>query len=310
MKKILASLIFCFATNLLAQTKETITLVLPGSAANSMTPLTLKMIDKANEQQNKYTFIAEFKPGGNGTVGMKYMDISPMNRVVGVAPAFVENARSGVINENDYIPIHAAGDVCWAVITNVGDTRRGIESLSSLKGKEILVGGTGYGNAAHITSLLLAEKYGFKVKYVVFKSNLEAVINMVGDNGINMALESVRTFEQMKAKQPKLQMLGFNCPSRTDQAPELRTLREQGISAPTIWNLTMANRAMPEEKRKEIGLILETATKAIGPKEFFETAGLVSPLFRGVKVEDFARDRINLQKELVKRFEKEIEASK
>jgi tripartite-type tricarboxylate transporter receptor subunit TctC len=310
MKKLFASIIVFFAATVTAQTKEIITVVIPASPAQSSTPLTQKMIDRANDQQTKYTFVAEFKPGGNGTVGMKYMDLSPTNRVVGVAPAFIENARSGLINENDYVPIHAAGDVCWAVITNVGDSRRGVESLSDLKGKEIIVGGTGYGNAAHITSLLLAEKYGFKVKYVVFKSNFEAVVNMVGDNGVNMALESIKTYEQFKSKQPKLQMLGFNCPQRSDQAPDLRTLREQGINAPTIWNLTMANRAMPEEKRKEIGAILEAATKSIGPKEFSDIAGLFPPVFRGIRPEVFANDRINLQKELVRRFEKEIEASK
>ncbi len=310
MKKIFLTLITALSFNAWAQKPEYITIVVPAAASQSSTPLTLKLADKANLIQSKYHFLVEFKPGGNGAIGLKYMDQSPMDRISGIAPSFIENAKSGLIKENDYVPVAASGDVCWAVITNVGDTKRGVASLADLKGKEITVGGTGYGNAAHLTSLMLAERYGFRVKYIVFKANFDAVVNMVGDNGINMALESINTYNQFKDKQPKLQMLGFNCASRSDQAPELKTLREQGINAPMIFNITMANKAMPEEKRKEISSILAQATMAIGAKEFADVAGLYPPVFRNVSAEDFAQRRIGLMKSLVTKYEKEIEASK
>ncbi len=310
MKKILLTLITALSFNAWAQKPETITIVVPAAASQSSTPLTLKLADKANLIQSKYNFQIEFKPGGNGVLGLKYMDLSPTDRISGIAPAFIENAKSGMIKESDYVPVAASGDVCWAVITNVGDAKRGVASLADLKGKEITVGGTGYGNAAHITSLMLAEKYGFKVKYVVFKANFDAVVNMVGDNGINMALESINTYNQFKEKQPKLQMLGFNCATRTDQAPELKTLREQGINAPMVFNITVANKAMPEEKRKEISSILGQATMAIGPKEFADVAGLYPPVFRNISPDDFFTRRVGLMKELVAKYEKQIEASK
>jgi tripartite-type tricarboxylate transporter receptor subunit TctC len=310
MKKILLTLITALSFSAWAQRSENITIVVPAAASQSSTPLTLKLADKANLIQSKYNFLIEFRPGGNGVIGLKYMDLSPMDRISGVAPSFVENAKNGLIKESDYVQVHAAGDVCWAVITNVGDAKRGVASLADLKGKEITVGGTGYGNAAHITSLMLAEKYGFKVKYVVFKANFDAVVNMVGDNGINMALESINTYHQFKEKQPKLQMLGFNCGSRSTQAPDLKTLREQGINAPMIFNATLANKVMPEEKRKEISAILAQATLAIGPKEFADIAGLYPPVFRNVSVDDFFTRRVNLMKDLVAKYEKEIEASK
>ena len=223
--------------------RETITMVIPGTASVSTNTVIMKMIARANELQNKYNFVIEFKPGGNGVVAIKYMDLSPQNRIVGVAPAFIENARTGLINENDYVAIHAPGDVCWALITNVGDTRRGVASLEDLRGKSVTVGGTGYGNAAHITSLMLAEKYGFQVKYIVFKSNFDAVVNMVGNHGINMALEGINVYNQFKDKNPALQILGFNCVARSDSMPELRTLREQGFDAPIIFNITKIGRA-------------------------------------------------------------------
>lgn len=310
MKKLLTALSFIASLSSWANARETITVITPAAASQSSTPLSLKMIDRANEMQSKYNFVADFKPGGNGVLALKHMDASPQNRVSIIAPAFIENAKSGAIDEDDYVPISAGGDVCWAVIANVGDSRRGIDSLADFKGREITVGGTGFGNAAHITSLMLAEKYGFRVKYVVFKANFDAVVNMVGNNGVNMALESINTYNQFKEKQPKLQMLGFNCTVRSSQAPELKTLREQGINAPMVFNITLANRAMPEEKRREVGQILTRSIEVIGAKEFADIAGLYPPVFRGVSAEEFARRRISLQKELVKRYEKEIEASK
>jgi hypothetical protein len=77
-----------------------------------------------------------------------------------------------------------------------------------------------------------------------------------------------------------------------------------------VFNITVANKAMPEEKRKEISAILSQATMAIGPKEFADVAGLYPPIFRNVSVEDFFTRRIGLMKELVVKYEKEIEASK
>jgi len=310
MKKLLVTLFAVLSFSAWAQKPENITMVIPAAASQSSTPLVLKLLDKANLIQSKYFFTPEFKPGGNGILGLKYMDASPQDRISGIAPAFIENARSGMINEADYVPVHAAGDVCWAVITNVGDSKRGVASLADLKGKEVVVGGTGFGNAAHITSLMLAEKYGFKVRYIVFKANFDAVVNMVGDNGVNMALESINTYNQFKEKQPKLQMLGFNCVSRSEQAPELKTLREQGINAPMIFNMTVANKSMPEQRRKEIASVLAQATMAIGPKEFNDVAGLYPPIFRGIDHEEFFTRRIGLMKSLVKKYEKEIEASK
>lgn len=310
MKKIIASLVLAACTLVHADTRENITFVIPAGANQSFNPLILKILDRANDQQTRYQFTPEFKPGANGSLGLKHMDASPQNRVAIATPAFVENVRSGLVNESDYVPIHALGDICMAVITNIGDGAQGTASLASLRGTEISVGGVGFGNVTHITSLLLGEKYGIRVKYVVFKSNLDAVVNMVGNNGINMALEPISTYHQFRERQPRLQMLGYNCAVRNEQAPELKTLREQGIDAPTIFNVTMANRAMPEEKRREIGRILDDATRSIGAREFAERAGIFPPVFRNISADEFARRRINLQRDMVKKFDREIESSK
>ena len=95
MKKLLVTLFAVLSFSAWAQKPENITMVISASASQSSTPLVLKLLDKANLIQSKYFFAPEFKPGGNGVLGLKYMDASPQDRIAGIAPAFIENAKSG-----------------------------------------------------------------------------------------------------------------------------------------------------------------------------------------------------------------------
>ena len=310
MKNLLAAVVAGFLMVSAQAKQEIITVVIGAGPTQSNVPLIQKTLEEANKLQNKYLFVPEFKPGAQGVIAARYMDQDPKNRISGIAPSFVENVKAGHLKEEDYVPVFAQGDACWAVVTNVGDTKRGLASLADIRGQEIIVGGTGFGNAAHITSLMLAERYGFKVKYIVFKSNYDGLINMVGNNGVNMVLERVVNYQQFKEKQPKLQILGINCGQRVDDMPEVRTVREQGFNTPTIFQMTIANRAMPAERRKEIGDILNRAQVVIGKKTMIDMADLLAPQFEGVTTEEYFRSRISIMKTLTTKYEKQIEASR
>lgn len=286
---------------------ETITIVSGASPTHSGTASLQQSVREANALQEKYNFVIEFKPGGQGVIALSTMDASPHNKIAGIAPAFINNIEFGLIKEENYLPVSAQGDACWAVITNIGNTDQGIDSLAEMKGKEVFVGGTGIGNAAHLTSLILAEKYGFKVNYVVFKSNYDGLVNMVGNNGINLVLERVASYKQFKLKQPNLQILGINCTSRIQDMPEIKTLKEQGLDTPMIFNLFVANKDMPADKRKEIGAILDAGQKVVGKQKMLELSDLMAPQFDNVSIGDFFRDRVNLIKQLTLRFKDKVQ---
>ena len=99
----------------LALATETIKVYSPYSPSHSGTPAMYKIIDKANASQSIYKFVMEFKPGGNQIIAVKSLDA---NSLAIIAPSFVENVESGKLNEKDYIPVHALGNACWAVIAN------------------------------------------------------------------------------------------------------------------------------------------------------------------------------------------------
>ncbi len=294
MKKILTMLML-LASNAFAV--ETIKIYSPYSPGHSGTPALLKIVDRANADQKIYKFVVEFKPGGNQIIAVKSIDDSGLAII---APAFIENVESGKLNEKDYAPVYAFGDACWAVITN-----------KPLEGaKEFVVGGVGYGNAAHLTALALGEKHKFNVRYVVFRSNNDALVNMAGDNGVEFVIDKYEGYEALKTKNPKMRMVAASCPARLPQEPKIKTLKEQGVDAPYIFNIVIASKEMSEGRRKAIGLILDKATQEIGKEEIFKLSAQRPPLFDGVSTEQFYEKSISLVRNLQTKYRKQIEDAK
>jgi tripartite-type tricarboxylate transporter receptor subunit TctC len=305
MKKILAVVMTALTITGSALAREIITIKSPYSPSHSGTPAMFRIIDEANRSQDRYRFILEFKPGGEQIIAVKNMDESPTNSLAIVAPKYVEHLASKKLNRDDYVPVYALGDACWAVITNVGDETQGVASLRGTK--ELVVGGVGFGNAAHLTALQLAEKYQFQVLYVPFKSNFDALILMAGDGSVNMVLDRVSSYQQFKAKNPNLKMLAMSCPTRHPDAPSVRTLKEQGIQAPYVFNIVVANRAMPDARRQELSAILEKATQTVGQKTIQQLSDMHPPVFNNQSVTVYYQESLALVDTLLARHKNKID---
>lgn len=295
MKKVLAFICWTFLT--LGVAAETIRVYSPYSPAHSGTPALMRVIDQANASQNIYKFIVEFKPGGNQIISVRSLNENSLSII---APAFVENVDSGKLNENNYVPVYALGDACWAVITN----------KRLVGASEVVVGGVGFGNASHLTALALGEKYKFKIRYIIFKSNNDALINMAGNNGIEFVIDRYESFQGLHTKNPKLNVVAASCPSRLPQAPTVKTLKELGITAPYIFNIVVASTEMPAARRLAIGKILDEATVAVGPKEIYNISAMRPPVFDGITAQEFYQTSVNTVRLNQKKYRTQIENSK
>jgi tripartite-type tricarboxylate transporter receptor subunit TctC len=295
-KKFIALVLISLSASAFAKT-ETIKIYSPYSPGHSGTPALLRIVDQANADQNIYKFLVEFKPGGNQMIAVRSID---ENSLAIIAPAFVENVESGKLNEKDYVPVYAFGDACWAVVTNKPLTGQ----------KEFVVGGVGFGNAAHLTALALGEKFNFGVRYIVFRSNNDALVNMAGDNGVEFVIDKYEGYEGLRTKNPKMRMVAASCPARLPQEPKIKTLKEQGIDAPYIFNIVVAGKEMSEGRRKAIGMILDRATITVGKEEIFKLSAQRPPIFDGVTAEQFYEKSISLVRNLQSKYRKQIEESK
>jgi tripartite-type tricarboxylate transporter receptor subunit TctC len=279
---------------------EVISIASPYNPSHSGTTALRLVVDEANKQQNKYRFIIEFKPGGQQILAVQHMDQNPQSRLSVIAPSFVENTTNGKLNFESYAPVYSLGDACWAVITN-----------TDLKtAKDLTIGGVGVGNSTHLTALELAEKYKFEVNYVVFKSNFDALILMAGDNSVNLVIDRPSSYEQFKDRNPRMQIQAMSCPTRHPNYPNIKTLREQGILSPYIWNIIVANKEMPISKREELGKILNTATTTVGYAKIHELSDMSPPIFNKISAEAHYKTSIQTVSNLLNKHHKSIDAIK
>jgi len=290
--KILLILILTFYSSL-ATSIEIIKIYSPYSSSHSGTPALLKIIEEANNNQKKYKFLLEFRPGGNQIIAVNSLN---ENDLAIIAPAYVDHISTGKLNQDNYVPIFALGDACWAVIIN-----------KPIQGQnEFTVGGVGYGNASHLTALALGEKFKFNIRYIIFRSNNDALINMVGNNGIELVIDRYESFKIFKDKNPKLEMIAASCPIRLTQEPNIKTLKEMGLDVPYIFNIIISLKTMPIDKRKELQDIFLTATNKIGEKELFKLSAIRPPQFDNITTEDFYKKSIETVKKLQIRYKNHL----
>jgi hypothetical protein len=290
MKYLLSLLLFVVST----VSAETIKIYSPYSPAHSGTPAMLRIIDQANKNQSIYKFVIEFKPGGNQIIAVKSLD---ENSLAIIAPAYVENVNSGKLNASDYVPVHSLGDACWVGITNAPLAGR----------KELVAGGVGFGNAAHLTALALGDKYKFDVRYIVFRSNNDALVNMAGNNGVDFVIDKYEAYESLKIKNDKLRLVAASCPKRIPQEPKLKTFKEIGIEAPYVFNITVAHKDMNNTRKKAISTILNQATVEIGEKEIFKLSAMRPPIFDKISDKEFYDKSVALVTSMQIKYKKQIE---
>lgn len=296
--------ILVFITSI-ANSAELIWINSPYSAGHSGHNSLEKILIAANSSQQDYIFKLQIKPGGQGVVALRETDINPSSALAIVHAAFVDNFEKNLINRNNYVAIHAMGDACWAVVSLNGVESVGISSLKHTS--EIVVGTVGTGNATHLTALEIGKKYNVPVRLVPFKSNLDAFVNLAGNNGVNFTIERLSTVQNFKQKNSNIKILGLSCTTRSLQYPSIKTLSEQGINVPSVFNVIVSNKQMNEVKRKSIGRILDESTKVVGNDEIMKISDMRSPVFDSINVEDFFNDRINSISNIRKRHAQAIQ---
>lgn len=302
MKKILFLIAMMMSS--FAHASEHIYIMSPYSSGHSGSAALLRIIDEANRSQKKYKLHLESKPGGEQSVAVKLLDEGKNNRLAVIAPKFVEHVVSKKLTDTDYTPIYSLGDACWAVITNVGDQNIGVDSLKTVK--TLNVGGVGLGNATHLTSLMLAEKYGFQVNYVVFKANFDSLVDLAGIGNINLTTERPEVYLQMKEKNPKIQALALSCPTQVPELPGIKTLKEQGIDGPFVFNIVISHKDMDPDRKKELGEILNSATLTIGKDPIKQISGMIPPVFYQQTAENHYKNSIEKFKSLLDKYSNKL----
>lgn len=285
-------LIFAFASMLVAGAAwaaETIVVLNPQGPTHSGTVHTMRMIEIANQQQNKYKFVPEFKVGAFESIALKSLVKDPQTTLSTMTPPSAEGMSRGFVSLEDFVPVFSQGDSCWGLLAVTGKGKNRFEDLKGMK--EFVVGGPGYGSATHLTALAIGDQMGgIKVRYVIFKSAFDAFQNMVSNQGVNFVLERVTNYNQFRAMNPNIEMVAMSCPTRHPAVPNVKTLAEHGIVAPYIFQFIVGHRDLSPARRKEFHDIFQRATDTLGRDKIMEISDQSPPQFRGMNSEQHYRE--------------------
>jgi len=278
MKKLLAIL----ASTMMAvavSAGETIVITNPQGPTHSGTPQLKALIEESNKIQDRYVFVTEFKTGGFESIALRDLAVTPQTRLSTMTNASIEAIDRGLVNEDDFVPVFSQGDSCWAVI-GIVNSNTGLDSFKSVK--ELVAGGPAIGGATHLAALEIGRRYNIPVRYVVYKSNFDAFVDMVGGHGVNFILERVQNYNGFKDKNKNLQMLAMSCPHRHASAPTVKTLSEYGINSPYIWQQIVASKNMNPTQVNDFRSIFTQATKNIGLAQIQQLSDQTPPMFNNV----------------------------
>lgn len=290
-----------------AYSAETIVVLNPQGPGYSGTPQFLATIEKANQIQKKYQFVSEFKVGGFESVALLDVKNNPQTRITSVVTSHLEAADRGLIKLDDYVPVFANGDACWTLASNFGNEKEGLKSLNSAK--EIIVGAPALGGALHLMALEIGKKYNKSVRFIFYKTNGEAVLAMMqGDT--NLTLDRVSVYQGYKTKFPQVQLMAMTCGKRHLDAPNLKTLHEQGFNVPPIFNVILASRNMDPARKRDIREIFENASRAVGEKELVKLGDHIPAMFQQIDSDTYYYVMIEKHRRLREKWKKEVDSAR
>ena len=284
------------------QAREVITLASYNSPSASTYNYYMKIIEQANLLQDKFQFIMISKPGAQGLIALQYVDQSPENRIAVAGPQIFAMIESNQIKKTAFVPISSQGEGCWVLISPLGNQTVGVASLKGQK--RLILGTVGVGSGAHLATLVIGERLGFEVDPVMFKSNFDALVLMAGDESVDLVVEPPQSYLNLKSVNPRLQALGITCSVRNPKLPEVKTLKEQGYSVPTVTLFTMASNQMSTSRQKQLRTILDQAMISIGGNKIFEMVDLSPPAMSG---EQHYYQTYDLFTSLIQKYKSKIE---
>jgi putative tricarboxylic transport membrane protein len=205
--------------------------------------------------------VVENKPGGSGGIAFAYVagkKKDPYFMVTAVTSFLTTPLRGKTpVGLKDFTPIANFAFDEYMLMVGANSKYKSVKDIivdAKANPKKITVGGTQLGSSDSICAYLIEKAAGVQFNYVVFNSGGEVNAAILGghvDIGVSNPGEALELYKAGKVK-----LLGVYAEKRLVGAPEVPTLKEQGINAVYVQNRGLvAPAGIPADARK----ILEEA---------------------------------------------------
>jgi putative tricarboxylic transport membrane protein len=192
--------------------------------------------------------VVENKPGGSGGIAFAY--VANKKKVT----SFLTTPLMGKapVGLKDFTPIaNFAFDEYMLMVRTDSKYKSMKDIVADAKAnpKKITVGGTQLGSSDSICAYLIEKAAGIQFNYVVFNSGGEVNAAVLGGHVDVMVANPGEALELYKAG--KVRILGVYAEKRLAGAPEVPTMKEQGIDAIYVQNRGLVAPAdIPADARK------------------------------------------------------------
>jgi putative tricarboxylic transport membrane protein len=220
--------------------------------------------------------VVENKPGGSGAISFAYVagkKGDPYFMLTAVTSFLTTPIlRKSTSDYKDFTPIaNFAFDEYMLMVK--GDSKfqtvKDVVAFAKANPKKVTVGGTQLGSSDSVCSYLLEKAAGVQFNYIVFNSGGEVNAALMGGH-IDAAVSNPgEALELAKAK--KVRLLGVYSEKRLKGAPDVPTLKEQGLDALYVQNRGLVGPGgIPEEARKTLEEALQKYMKSETFKKYAE----------------------------------------
>jgi putative tricarboxylic transport membrane protein len=185
--------------------------------------------------------IVENKPGGSGGIGYGYVAGKKKDPyfLVTVTPSFLTTPLISAtpFGLKDFTPIANFAFDEFTLIVNAASKYKSMQEVvadAKANPKKITMGGTALGGADSVAYYLIEKAAGIQFNYIVFNGGGEVNAALLGGH-IDMAVSNPgESLELYKAG--KIRILGVFSEKRLAGAPDIPTLKEQGVNVVYVQN--------------------------------------------------------------------------
>jgi putative tricarboxylic transport membrane protein len=232
----------------------------------------------ANDKEKYFpqAIVVENKPGGSGAIAFSYVagkKGDPYFLLTAVT-SFITTplVRKAPYGLKDFTPIaNFAFDEYMLMVKSDSKfkTVKDVTDFAKANPKKLTVGGTQLGSSDSVCSYLIEKAAGVTLNYVVFNSGGEVNAALLGGH-IDLAVSNPGEALEL-AKANKIRNLGVFSEKRLAGAPDVPTLKEQGLDALYVQNRGLvAPAGIPTEARKALEAGLQKYTQSATFKKYVE----------------------------------------
>jgi putative tricarboxylic transport membrane protein len=258
-------------TSLAAKFPEKPITLIVHSAAGGGSDIFARTLAAAFEKEKilPQPIVVENKPGGSGAIAFAYVGgkKGDPHFLLTAVTSFLTTPilRKSQITPKDFTPIANFAFDEYMVIVKAGGkykTMKDVVDAARAQPKQLTVGGTQLGSSDSVCAYLIEKAAGVQFNFIVFNSGGEVNSALMGGH-IDLAVSNPGEALEL-AKAGRVLNLGVFAEKRLAGAPNVPTLKEQGIDAIYVQNRGLvAPGGIPEDARKvlEDAMLKYTKTK-------------------------------------------------